>query len=133
MNAIDKLMMLHMAVSKMDEVKAFYTEKLGFTVTGDFAYDEAHAAQAGAPAGSRWISMSLPGGGTSINLTNLFENMKPGGMKLYLSAPDIEAAYNQLKARGVRPTAEIARAGWGTSFSFSDPDGNQWVVVESKN
>jgi len=76
--------------------------------------------------------MELPGGGTSINLTNVFENMKPGGMKLYLSTPDIEAAYKELKAKGVKPTAEITRAGWGTSFSFNDPDGNQWLVVESK-
>ena len=133
MKTIDKLMMFHMAVSNMDEVKGFYTEKLGFKVTSDFAYDKAQAAQAGVPAGSRWISMELPGGGTSINLTNVFENMKPGGMKLYLSTPDIEAAYKELKAKGVKPTTEIIHAGWGTSFSFNDPDGNQWLVVESKN
>jgi uncharacterized glyoxalase superfamily protein PhnB len=58
--------------------------------------------------------MDLPGGGTSINLTNVFENMKPGSMKLYLSTPDIEAAYKELKAKGVKPTAEITHAGWGT-------------------
>lgn len=132
MNTIDKLMMFHMAVNQMDEVKDFYTQKLGFKVTSDFAYDQAQAAQAGLPAGSRWISMELPGGGTSINLTNVFENMKPGGMKLYLSTPDIEAAYQDLKAKGVQPTSEIIRAGWGTSFGFQDPDGNQWLVVESK-
>ena len=129
MNTIDKLMMFHMAVRDMDKVKEFYTEKLGFKVTNDFAYDK---AQAGVAAGSRWISMELPGGGTSINLTNVFENMKPGGMKLYLSTPDIEAAYKELTAKDVKPTAEITRAGWGTSFSFNDPDGNQWIVVEAK-
>ena len=133
MTTIDKLMMFHMAVNNMDEVKKFYTEKLGFKVTSDFAYNEAQAAQAHVPAGSRWISLELPGGGTSINLTNLFENMKPGSMKLYLSTPDIEAAYKELTAKGVKPSADITRAGWGTFFSFSDPDGNQWFVVESKN
>lgn len=131
MSAIDKLMMFSMAVSKMDELKSFYADKLGFKVTNDFAYDQAQAAKAGVPAGSRWISVELPGG-TTINLTNVFENMKPGSLKLYLSAPDIEVAYKELKARGVKPTAEITRAGWGTSFSFNDPDGNQWLVVESK-
>ena len=133
MKTIDTLMMFHMAVSKIDEVKEFYTEKLGFKVKNDFTYNEAQAAQAGVAAGSRWISMELPGGGTSINLTNVFENMKPGSMKLYLSTPDIEAAYKELIDKGVRPTDEITRAGWGTSFGFSDPDGNQWRVVESKN
>jgi len=133
MNAIDKLMMFHMAVNDMDEAKKFYTEKLGFKVTNDFAYDKEQAARAGVAAGSRWISMDLPGGGTSINLTNVFENMKPGSMKLYLSTPDIEAAYKELTAKGVKPSAEITRAGWGTSFSFNDSDGNQWLVVESKS
>ncbi len=131
MSAIDKLMMFSMAVNKMDELKSFYADKLGFKVTSDFAYDQAQAAKAGLPAGSRWISVELPGG-TTINLTNVFENMKPGSLKLYLSAPDIEAAYKELKAKGVKPTAEITRAGWGTSFSFNDPDGNLWLVVESK-
>jgi len=132
MKTIDKLLMLHMAVKNMDQVKKFYTDKLGFTVTSDFAYDQAQAAKVGLPAGSRWISMALPGGGTSINLTNVYENMKPGGMKLYLSSPDIERAYEELTSKGVKPTAEITRAGWGTSFSFNDPDGNQWLVVEAK-
>jgi uncharacterized glyoxalase superfamily protein PhnB len=133
MNAIDKLTMLHMAVRNMDEVKQFYTEKLGFKVTNDFSYNEAQAKQVGLPAGSRWISLELPGGGESINLTNVFENMNPGSMKLYLSTIDIEHAYKELTARGVVPTADITHAGWGTHFSFSDPDGNQWLVVESKN
>lgn len=130
MTTIDKLLMLHMAVKDLDAVKDFYAEKLGFRVTSDYTYEK---AQAGVAAGSRWISMELPGGGTSINLTNVFENMQPGAMKLYLSTPDIEAAYKDLTAKGVKPTAEITRAGWGTSFSFNDPDGNQWLVVESKN
>ena|SRR5258707_14308994 len=131
MTTIDKLMMFSMAVNKMDEVKAFYSEKLGFKVTNDFAYDQGQAAKAGLPAGSRWISMAFPGGGPSVNLTNVFENMKPGSMKLYLSSPDIEATYKELTAKGVKPTAEITRAGWGTSFSFNDPDGNNWLVVQS--
>ena len=119
-------------VRDQDAALKFYTEKLGFKVTNDFAYNADQASQAGVAAGSRWISMQLPGGGTSLNLTNVFENMKPGSMKLYLSSPDIDAAYKELTARGVKPTAEITRAGWGTSFGFSDPDGNQWLVVESK-
>src|SRR5258708_30580636 len=132
MTTFDKLAMLHMAVKDMDGLKSFYTEKLGFKVTNDVAYDKAQAAQAGLEAGSRWISMEFPGGGTSINLTNVHENMKPGGMKLYISTPAIELAHKELTGKGVKPTAEITRAGWSTSFSFNDPDGNQWVVVEKK-
>ncbi len=132
MTTIDKLTMLHMAAKNMDELKEFYTGTLGFRVTNDHAYDKEHAAQAGVPAGSRWISMELPGGGTSINLTNVYENMKPGSLKLYLSTPDIEATCNDLKAKGVKLAHEITHAGWSTFFDFADPEGNQWVVVQSK-
>ncbi len=132
MNTIEKLMMLSMAVKNMDQVKEFYTQKLGFTVSSDFAYNQEQAAKVGLPAGSRWISMQLPGGGISITLTNVYENMQPGCMKLYLSSPDIEAAFKDLTSQGIKPTAEITHAGWGTYFGFNDPDGNQWLVVEAK-
>ena len=66
MDKFVKLTMLHMAARDLDTLKAFYTEKLGFTVTSDFAYDQAQAAKAGVPAGSRWVSIQLPGGGTSF-------------------------------------------------------------------
>lgn len=131
MTAIDKLMMLSMAVSDMDAVKDFYTAKLGFTVASDFTYTHEQASKMGLPDGARWISMLLPGG-TPINLSNVYENMKPGTMKLYLSTADIDAAYKELTGKGVKPTVEITRAGWGTFFSFSDPDGNNWLVVEAK-
>ena len=75
--------------------------------------------------------MQLPDG-TSITLTNVYENMQPGTLKLYLSSSDIQAAFTELTTKGVKPTADITHAGWGTFFSFNDPDGNQWLVVESK-
>lgn len=121
MNTIDKLMMFHMAVNDMDKVKEFYTKSLGFTVTADKEY-----------GGKRWVSMSLPGGGTSLNLTTEHENMKPGTMKLYLSTPDIQAAYKDLKAKGVEPKSEITDDQWGIWFDFNDPDSNHWFVVQAK-
>ncbi len=129
MATVDKLTMLSMAVSNLDKVKEFYTGKLGFKVISDFKYDK---DQGGVPAGSRWVSIQPPSGEIQITLTNVFENMKPGSMKLYLSTPDIEAASQELKAKGVKLTYEVTRAGWGTSFGLTDPEGNQWVVVQSK-
>ena len=124
MATIDKLSMMHMAVTDMEKAKEFYTDKLGFTTASD--------SKDFMPGSDRWISIVPLGGGTSINLMNVFENMKPGSMKLYLSSSDIEAAYQELKAKGVKPTDEITHESWGTSFVFDDPDGNHWRVVESK-
>ncbi len=121
MKTIDKLMMFHMAVNDMDKIKGFYTDMLGFKAVDDKEY-----------GGKRWVSMVLPGGGASINLTTEHENMKPGTMKLYLSTPDVEAAYKELKAKGVKPTHEVTDDQWGTWFDFNDPEDNHWLVVQSK-
>src|SRR5690242_5567314 len=92
----EKIMMFHMAVTDMAKAKAFYADTLGFQVTRDFGQGDQH-----------WVSLDAPGGGASLNLTTALENMQPGTMKLYLSTPDIEAAYQELTAKGARPTSEI--------------------------
>jgi uncharacterized glyoxalase superfamily protein PhnB len=135
MKTIDRLSMFHMAVNNMDKVKEFYLDKLGFEVKSDFTYDKDIAAKAGVPTGSRWISIALPGG-TTINLTNVHENMKPGSMKLYLATSDIEKVFKELTAKGVKPANEITDAHWDQPvrwFDFNDPDGNHWFVVQSKS
>jgi uncharacterized glyoxalase superfamily protein PhnB len=50
---------------------------------------------------------------------------------MYLSTPDVEAAYKELKAKGVKPNNEIKDDSWGKSFSVNDPDGNFWFIVQS--
>ena len=87
--AVEKILMFHMAVTDMAKAKEFYADKLGFKVTKDSGQGDQH-----------WVSLEAPGGGPSLNLTTMHENMKPGTMKLYLSTPDIEAAYQELKAKG---------------------------------
>ena len=114
-------MMFHMAVNDMDKVKVFYADMLGFNSVADKEY-----------GGKRWVSMTLPGGGTSINLTTEHENMKPGTMKLYLSTPDVEAAYKELKSKGINPTNDVTDDEWGKWFDFNDPENNHWLVVQSK-
>jgi len=117
---VGKILMLHMAVSDMAKAKAFYSDQLGFRVTRDYGQGDQH-----------WVSLDAPEGGASLNLTTMHENMKPGTMKLYLSTPDIEATYKELKTKGVEPTSEITKDGWGTWFGVSDPDGNRWLIVQS--
>jgi len=118
--AVEKILMFTMAVTDMAKAKEFYADKLGFKVTKDYGQGDQH-----------WVSLDAPGGGASLNLTTVHENMKPGTMKLYLSTPDIEAAYKELKAKGVEPTSEITDDGWGKWFGMSDPDGNKWLIVQS--
>ncbi len=120
METINKIIMFHMAVNDMDKSKEFYSNKLGFKVVADYGQDD-----------KRWVSLVLPGGGPTINLTTFHENLKPGTMKMYLSTSNIEEAYKELKLVGIKPTSKIIKQSWGTSFSFADPDGNIWLVVQS--
>lgn len=120
MKTFGKITMIHMVVTDMEKSKLFYVDMLGFKITKDYGHDENH-----------WVSLDAPRGGTSLNLTKKHENMKPGTMKLYLSTPNIEAAYEELKEKGVKPTSEIAGDGWGKWFSITDPDDNHWLIVQS--
>jgi catechol 2,3-dioxygenase-like lactoylglutathione lyase family enzyme len=124
METIDKLSMLQMAVTDVDKAKAFYTDTLGFKATSD--------SKDFRPGTDRWVSIVPPGGGATITLTNVFENMKPGTMKLYLSTPDVEAAYKELNAKGVKANNKITDDSWGKWFDLNDPDGNRWLIVQSK-
>jgi len=124
MPTLDKLIMLSMAVNDMAKSKEFYEHTMGFKVTTDFGQGDKH-----------WVSLELPSGGISITLTTAHENMKPGTMKLYVSTPDIEATHNKLSSEGASEVAnDLYGPGSGVKwFSIDDPDGNLWLIVESKN
>jgi catechol 2,3-dioxygenase-like lactoylglutathione lyase family enzyme len=124
MATIDKLNMIQMAVVDVEKAKEFYSEKLGFKVT--------HDTKDFTPGTTRWVSIVPPGGDLTITLTNVFENMKPGTMKLYLSTSDVEAAYKELKAKDIKLNKKVTDDSWGKWFDLNDPDGNRWLIVQSK-
>ena len=120
----DKITMTLMAVSNMDKAKDFYTEKLGFKATTDYSR-----------GGQRWVTVVPPGGGTTITLSTYFGNLKPGTMQLYLSTPDIQAAYKELSEKGVAVNEiknDLYGPGSGVKwFNLEDPDGNQVFLVQA--
>ena len=120
---IDKIIMFHLAVGDIEKTKAFFVNILGFKTTKD--------SNDFLPGTDRWVTMEAPGGGAAITLTTVHENMKPGTMKLYISAPDIEKAFKELTDKGLKPRGGIRHEQWGTAFEFRDPEGNQWVVMQS--
>ena len=126
MKIIDKLTMFYMAVNDMDKAKEFYVDKLGFKVTKDYRQDDKHW----------WVSLELPGGGTSFTISTDHGHMKPGSMQLYVSSPDIQAAYKQLTEKDAQSTSEIQDDHYGPGsgvkwFSIKDPDGNIWMIAQS--
>ncbi len=127
-----KLETLVVPVADVDRAKAFYADAVGFHVDVDHrAGDDFRVVQL-TPAGS----------GCSISL---MKNEQAAGtlQGLHLVVRDIEEAQRQLGAGGVAASdvfhfeegvqadgPDPGRADYGSFLSFSDPDGNGWLVQE---
>ena len=130
-------------VSDVDRAKEFYG-RLGWRLDADVA----------AGGDFRLIQFTPPGSGCSIQFGTNLTSAPPGSARgLYLIVSDIEAVRDGLLAEGVevsevfhegRPGARFHPAGaddrvsgpapdhksYGSFASFSDPDGNGWLLQE---
>jgi catechol 2,3-dioxygenase-like lactoylglutathione lyase family enzyme len=119
-----KLEVAVIPVSDVDRAKRFYAD-LGWRLDADFARAD----------GSRAVQLTPPGSPTSIQLGT--------GPLLYLVVSDIEAARAELIARGVDvsevfhrgPQGRLSgpdpdRPSYGSLATFSDPDGNAWLIQQ---
>jgi catechol 2,3-dioxygenase-like lactoylglutathione lyase family enzyme len=123
-------------VADVDRAKAFY-ERLGWRLDADFPIDDHF----------RIVQLTPPGSPASIQFGVGLTAVQPGTpLDLYLVVDDIDAARNELISRGADvsetwhgrglgteghlPGPDPARASYGTFASFSDPDGNRWLLQE---
>jgi len=130
-----KLEVVLLAVSDVDRAKAFY-EKLGWRVDIDVAGGD-----------FRGVQITPHNSEASI----IFGKGVPSGKNLVLAVNDIDAARNELVARGVDVSEVFHYAGgpfnntvepprvsgrdpearsYFSFVSFEDPDGNSWLVQE---
>jgi len=113
-------------VSDQDAAIAFYTDKLGFSVSADVPYGE----------GDRWVEVTPPGGGAAIALTKAQGDYQPGretGIALLSSDP--RADYDDLKGKGVQVDEDLM-GGDGVVpllFGLKDGDGNGLMIVEEES
>jgi predicted enzyme related to lactoylglutathione lyase len=119
-----KLELVPVPVSDVDRAKTFYVEQVGFNADHDIRPSDA----------VRIVQLTPPGSACSILLsTGLpgISQMPPGSVKsLHLVIADIAKARQVLANRGV-DVGEIDEHGQGVkSASFSDPDGNSWLLQE---
>jgi catechol 2,3-dioxygenase-like lactoylglutathione lyase family enzyme len=138
-----KLEAVVIPVADADRAKTFYGN-LGWRLDADFAFDN----------GFRVIQFTPPGSPSSVQFGTNITSAAPGSAQgLYLIVSDIEAARTELAGHGVEvsevfhpgaPGAQFqpegkgervgGRADDGASYSsfvtFSDPDGNGWLLQE---
>jgi catechol 2,3-dioxygenase-like lactoylglutathione lyase family enzyme len=130
-----KLEILIIPVSDVDRSKGFY-ERLGWRLDDDVAPLD----------GLRIVQFTPPGSGTSITFGKGLTTAAPGSAEGGLVVSDIEAAHDGLVGRGIdvsdvwhgppfppearQPGPDPERTSYGSFCSFSDPDGNTWIVQE---
>lgn len=118
-----KLELLQIPVTDIDRAKAFYVEKLGFNVDLDVSPDDK----------VRIVQLTPPGSACSIGLwANLPDmEMKPGSVRgVHLVVKNIHQTRETLVSRGVQ-VGKLAGPDRGVTYAtFSDPDGNTWVLQE---
>ena len=138
-----KLEVAVIPVSDPDRAKAFYGS-LGWRLDADFAFDN----------GFRVIQLTPPGSPCSVQFGTNITSAAPGSAQgLYLVVSDVEAARDELLGYGVE-VSEVFHAGapgaqfqpdgasgrvagpadghasYGSFATFSDPDGNSWLLQE---
>jgi len=141
-----KLEVIVIPVADVDRAKQFY-DGLGWRLDADFGFDD----------GFRVIQFTPPGSGASVIFGTNVTAAAPGSARgLYLVVSDIEVARKELLSRGVK-VSEPFHGGGDVHFgadephlfgnvrvggldperrsylslaSFSDPDGNGWMLQE---
>jgi catechol 2,3-dioxygenase-like lactoylglutathione lyase family enzyme len=138
-----KLEVVIIPVSDADRSKKFYAS-LGWRLDADFAFNN----------GFRVIQFTPPGSACSVQFGSKITSAAPGSAQsLYLIVSDIAAARDELATLGVdvsevfHPTAPGAQfqsgdasgrvngpapnhATYSSFATFSDPDGNSWLLQE---
>jgi predicted enzyme related to lactoylglutathione lyase len=123
-------------VADDDRAKAFY-QCLGWRLDADFPIDEHY----------RVVQFTPPGSPASIQFGKGTTTMAPGSVKdMYLIVDDIDAARDELIKRGAdvsevwhgrglgteghEPGPDPERRSYRSFASFTDPDGNRWLLQE---
>ena len=133
-----KLEVVTIPVSDVDRAKTFY-ESLGWRLDADFTTPSDHVVQ-----------FTPPGSPCSIHFGTNLTTAKPGSAQgLLLIVSDIKAAREELVRRGIEASEVFHFAGlnriapdarlsgpapdggsYASFVSFSDPDGNGWLIQE---
>jgi len=139
-----RLEVVVLPVADVDRAKDFYGQQLGWRLDADFPFDN----------GFRVVQFTPPGSGGSIQFGTSMTSAAPGSAQgLYLIVSDIQEARDDLAAHGAEvgevfhagtPGAQFQPGGtsgrvsgpapddasYGSFATFSDPDGNGWLLQE---
>jgi catechol 2,3-dioxygenase-like lactoylglutathione lyase family enzyme len=117
-------------VSDQQRALEFYRDSLGFEVVMDVPLgpDARWLVVAPEPGGPE-ISIFKPEGGGTFGTQSHVERVgEPTGYIFFTD--DMQATYAMLRDRGVSFASEPKQEQWGWQTSFTDPDGNGFLLVQ---
>ena len=115
-----KIELVFLPVTDVDRAKAFYVDQVGFHADHDQQVNDA----------LRFVQLTPPGSACSIAFGTGITDMPPGSQRgLQVVVADAEAARQELVSRGVE-ASDVDVQPWGSFVTFSDPDGNRWVLQQ---
>jgi catechol 2,3-dioxygenase-like lactoylglutathione lyase family enzyme len=123
MSGITHIGTVLIGVGDQDAALAFW-HRLGFETRIDGPFGD----------GGRWIEVAPAGAQTSLALVPRGAGAGPASTEVSLATADAAAAHATLRDSGADADAELIELGGGVPpmFTFRDPDGNPFRVVERR-
>ncbi len=116
-------------VNDQEKAKDFYVNVLGFEVRMDGPLNQ--------DGSGSWLSVAPKGAETEVVLYKPDSNWEHyrqvigKSQALTFEVDDLAATYADLKSKGVVFIIEPTEESWGKHAFFADPEGNQFLIVES--
>jgi lactoylglutathione lyase len=121
--SLTNIQSISIGVSDQDRALEFYVGALGFEKRQDQQFGSE----------MRWLTVAPVGSVTEIVLTHGYAmDDRVGAFSgMVLGTDDMQATFEEWRAKGVRFTEEPTRQPWGMmQAQFVDPDGNSYVLVQ---
>jgi uncharacterized glyoxalase superfamily protein PhnB len=111
---MDQRVTPQLRMTNWDRTRAFYVDGLGFTVEWE------HRFEPGLP-----VFAKVSRAGLALFLTEHAGDCQVGGAA-YIVVDDVDALFQEITGRGIRPAEAPEDAPWGArEMLVSDPDGNR--------
>jgi lactoylglutathione lyase len=121
MTTITDVRTIAIDVADQDDAIAYYVGTLGFEKRLDAPISPT----------TRWVEVAPAGASVSIALNAAQgAGADPTDTGIRFTVPDASAEYDSMQQRGVNVGDLLAWEGVPPMFSFDDPDGNRFYVVE---